>query len=304
MRIVSLIPSATEIVCALGARSELVGVSHECDFPPDVRRLPALTRPKIPLDGASAAIDRSVRGLVARGLGVYDIDVPRLAALAPDVIVTQQQCEVCAVSYADVERAARDVLGPGTAIVSLAPNALDDVWRDVGAVGAALGRASQAAALVARLRRQLDDVAAAVADTERAVTACIEWLDPLMLAGNWIPELVAVAGGSYPFGVAGEASHVVEWDVLLSAEPAVAVVMPCGFGIEQTRRELAALTARTEWRALPAVRAHRAAIVDGNAYLNRPGPRLVESAAILARLIHPEVDAGPLPPASFEYVAP
>ncbi len=300
MRIVSLIPSATEIVCALGAARELVGVSHECDFPPEVCALPALTRPKIRVDATSAAIDQSVRALVERGLSVYEIDVARLAALAPDVIVTQQHCEVCAVSYSEVVAAVREVLGPATVIVSLAPNVLADVWRDVAAVGAALGRAERASALVAELQQGLETIRAATAGGDRPVTACIEWLDPLMTAGNWVPELVDIAGGAYPFRRAGEMSHFVGWDALVAAAPEVAVLMPCGFKIEQTRRELATFTSRPEWRALPAVRSGRAAVVDGNAYFNRPGPRLVESAAILARLIHPDADVPGVPSGAFE----
>jgi len=300
MRIVSLIPSATEIVCALGAGAELVGVSHECDFPPEVRGLPALTRPKIGVDDTSPAIDQSVRALVERGLSVYEIDVDRLATLAPDVIVTQQHCEVCAVSYSEVVAAVRGVLGPATVIVSLASNVLADVWRDIAAVGAALGRASASAELVADLRGRLDAIRVATAGRERPVIACVEWLDPLMMAGNWVPELVDIAGGAYPFADPGAISRVADWDALVSAAPDVAVLMPCGFKIDQTRREFAAVTSRPQWRALPAVGAGRAYVADGNAYFNRPGPRLVESTAVLARLIHPEADVAGVPPASFE----
>jgi iron complex transport system substrate-binding protein len=188
MRVVSLLPSATEIVCALGAADALVGISHECDYPPRVRGLPTLTRPKVRVDGASGEIDREVRALVARGLSVYEIDVERLAALAPDVIVTQQQCEVCAVSFAEVEAAVRTVLPSSAVIVSLTPCALDDVWRDILRVADALGCPDRGTALVAGARARLDGLAARTAGLGRPTVACVEWLDPHMMCGNRIQE--------------------------------------------------------------------------------------------------------------------
>jgi len=286
-RVVSLLPSATEIVCALGAGAQLVGVSHECDYPPEVRGLPALTRPKIRVDATSAAIDRDVRALVAQGLSVYEIDVERLRALAPDVIVTQQQCEVCAVSFAEVEDAARRALARDPLIVSLTPRRLDDVWADVTRVGAALGRAARAQDLVDGIGARLAALRARTAALPRPVVACVEWLDPPMTAANWIPEMVEIAGGAYPFAAAGAHSTTTSWGALVAAAPEVVVLMPCGFTIAQARRELPALLARPEWRALPAVRAGRASVVDGNAYFNRPGPRLLDSTELLARLVHP-----------------
>jgi iron complex transport system substrate-binding protein len=289
MRIVSLLPSATEIVCALGAADALVGVSHECDHPPQVRALPKLTRPKIRIDARSAVIDRDVRALVARGLSVYEIDVDRLRALAPDVIVTQQQCDVCAVSFAEVEAAVRTALEHAPVIVSLTPRVLGDVWEDVRRVAAVLDRAARAEELIAAARARLAALAARTAKLPRPVVACLEWLEPPMTAGNWIPELVATAGGAYPFAVAGAPSAATSWQALRAAAPEVLVLVPCGFTIPQTERELVALTEREEWRALPAVRDGRVSMVDGSAYFNRPGPRLVESAEILAGLVHPEI---------------
>jgi len=287
LRIVSLLPSATEIVCALGAADQLVGVSHECDYPPEIRGLPTLTRPKIRVDATSAAIDRDVRALVAQGLSVYEIDVERLRALAPDVIVTQQQCEVCAVSFSEVEAAARRALDREPVIVSLTPLTLGDVWEDIGRVAAALGRAERARAVIDDAQARLAAVRARTAGLPRPVVACVEWLEPPMTAANWIPEMVEIAGGAYPFATAGAHSTTTSWEALVSAAPEVVVLMPCGFTIAQTRRELAALVARAEWRALPAVRAGRASVVDGNAYFNRPGPRLVDSTELLARLVQP-----------------
>ncbi|HEY2389238.1 MAG TPA: cobalamin-binding protein [Candidatus Binatia bacterium] len=286
-RIVSLLPSATEIVCALGAGAQLVGVSHECDHPPEVRGLPTLTRPKIRVDATSAAIDRDVRALVTQGLSVYEVDVERLRALAPDVIVTQQQCEVCAVSFAEVEEAARRALDRAPLIVSLTPRMLDDVWADFARVGAALGRDSRARVLIDETRERLAAVRARTAGLPRPVVACVEWLDPPMTAANWIPEMIEIAGGAYPFAAAGAHSTTTSWPALVAAAPEVVVLMPCGFTIAQTRRELPTLLARPEWRALPAVRAGRASVVDGNAYFNRPGPRLVDSTELLARLVQP-----------------
>lgn len=287
MRVVSLLPSATEIVCALGAGSSLVGVSHECDHPNAVRSLPAVTRAKLDARASSAAIDQSVRTLVEQGLGVYEIDVARLKELRPDVIVTQNQCDVCAVSYADVEAAARRVLGDGVTIVSLAPQRLSDVWDDVERVAAALDRGAAGRALVAHARERLASLTARVRGRPRPTVACIEWLDPLMMAANWTPDLVDIAGGSYPFAEAGAQSTTADWTVVADAQPDVVVLMPCGFPVAQTRREIDVVRARPEWNRLPAVATGRAWIVDGNAYFNRPGPRLVESAEILAGLLHP-----------------
>jgi iron complex transport system substrate-binding protein len=296
MRIVSLLPSATEIVCALGAHASLVGVSHECDHPPAVRGLPVVTRAQLDAAATSAVIDRRVRDLTARGLSIYDLDLARLRALAPDVIVTQDQCDVCAIPLAEVEAAAREVLGAGVTIVALSPVTLADIWLDVERVAAALGRVAAGAALVAAAKERLAALAGRTAAFGRPVVACIEWLDPVMLAGNWIPDLVAIAGGAYPFLEAGQRSITTSWAALEAARPDVVVVMPCGFDVAQTRREIGHVTARPEWRALPAVQAGRAHLVDGNAYLNRPGPRIVESAEILAGLVHPETSAAGIPP--------
>ena len=289
MRIVSLLPSATEIVCAVGLRDALVGRSHECDFPPGVERLPALCEPKVPIHGASAEIDREVRRLVADGLSVYRVDAERLRALAPDVIVTQTQCEVCAVSEANVVAATCNWAGSGVRIVSLAPARLDDVLADIERVGAALGVPERGTAVVAGLRARLAALAGRTRDLPRPTIACIEWLDPLMAAGNWVPELVELAGGRNLFGAVGEHSPWLEWDAVRAADPDAIVAMPCGFDLARTRSEMAALEQLPGWDALRAVRTGRVAVVDGHQYFNRPGPRLVESAEILAEILHPGV---------------
>jgi iron complex transport system substrate-binding protein len=288
MRIVSLLPSATEIVCAVGLREALVGRSHECDFPPGVERLPALCEPKVPIHGTSAEIDRDVRRLVADGLSVYRVDAEALRALAPDVIVTQTQCEVCAVSEADVVAATCDWAGSGVRIVSLAPARLDEVLADIERVGAALGVSARGTAVVASLRARLTALGARTRELPRPGVACIEWLDPLMAAGNWVPELVELAGGRNLFGSIGEHSPWLQWDAVRGADPEVIVAMPCGFDLARTRGEMPALERLPGWEALRAVRAGRVAIVDGHRFFNRPGPRLVESAEILAEILHPE----------------
>jgi iron complex transport system substrate-binding protein len=287
MRIVSLLPSATEIVCAVGLRDALVGRSHECDFPPGVERLPALCEPKVPVHGASAEIDRAVRRVVADGLSVYRVDAEALRALAPDVIVTQTQCEVCAVSEADVVAATCDWAGSGVRIVSLAPARLDDVFADIERVGAALGVAARGTAAVASLRARLAALAARTRDLPQPGVACIEWLDPLMAAGNWVPELVELAGGRNLFGSVGEHSPWLEWGAVGAADPDAIVAMPCGFDLARTRGEMLALERLPGWDSLRAVRTGRVAIVDGHQYFNRPGPRLVESAEILTEILHP-----------------
>jgi iron complex transport system substrate-binding protein len=286
-RIVSLIPSSTEIVCALGFGQDLVGRSHECDFPEGVRRLPACTSPKFPIDGTSYEIDQRVKAVLAEGLSVYRVDAEALRALAPDIIVTQSQCEVCAVSLRDVEQAVCEWIDSRPRIVSLEPSALDDVWRDVGTVAAALGAADRGEALIAELRARLASIAArAQRIDERPTVAVVEWIDPLMAAGNWMPELLDLAGATSLFGKAGEHSPWMSFDDLAARDPDWILVIPCGFDLSRTRAEMASLEARPQWRQLRAVRLRRVALGDGNQFFNRPGPRLVESLEILAEILH------------------
>ena len=289
-RVVSLISSATEIVCALGCEEALVGRSHECDFPASVTGLPVCTAPKFNVQGTSREIDRDVKTLLRDSLSVYRVDADRLAELEPDVIVTQAQCEVCAVSLRDVERAVCQWLKACPKLVSLVPNALADVWDDVGRVADALGVPDAGTELVARLRSRVDAIAErAKGLPHRPTVACVEWIDPLMSAGNWMPELVELAGGVNLFGEAGKHSPWMTVEQLVAADPGVIVVQPCGFDIERSRAELPALAGRPEWQRLRAVREGRVFLTDGNQYFNRPGPRLVESLEILAELLHPEV---------------
>ena len=287
-RVVSLIASATEIVCALGRREWLVGRSHECDYPADVLQLPQLTEAKFKVEGSSAEIDRCVQEIVRDGLSVYRVHGDALRELAPDVIVTQDHCEVCAVSLSDVEAATCTWTGHQVDIVSLKPDSTADVYRDIQRVAAALNSASAGERLIADIQRRLDAVSAQVAGRPRPRVAFIEWVEPLMAGGNWMPELVNMAGGDNLFGEAGKHSDWMQWVDLVAASPDVIVVAPCGYDLDRCVQELPLLEAKPGWRDLQAVRAGHVYFADGNAYFNRPGPRLAESAEIMAEMIHPE----------------
>ena len=288
-RVVSLIASATEIVHALGASRLQVARSHECDWPPEVAALPAITRPKFQVAGSSGDIDKAVRALVERGLAVYEVDAEALRALDPDVILTQDQCAVCAVSLADVERAVCSWVGSAPRIISLRPHTIADVYADIGRVSAAIGRPDEGAALVASMQRRIADVSAAVAGRARPRVAFIEWIDPPMSGGHWMPELIAAAGGISSFGVTGEPSPWITWKELAAADPDVILVAPCGYDIATTLREMKPLARYAVWQELRAVRAGAVYVADGNATFNRPGPRLVESTQIVAEILHPGV---------------
>jgi iron complex transport system substrate-binding protein len=288
-RIVSLIASATEIVCALGAGGRLVGRSHECDFPVDVLQLPALTEPKFKVEGTSAEIDQRVRAIVRDGLSVYRVDGEALAALAPDVIVTQDHCEVCAVSLSDVEAATCTWTGRPVEIVSLKPDSMADVYADIARVARALGTAEAGDRLTVAMQARLAAVRAQVAGRARPRVAFIEWVEPLMAGGNWMPELIDIAGGHNLFGEAGKHSDWMQWAELAAADPEVIVVAPCGYGLERCLQELPLLQAKPGWAGLSAVRNARVFFADGNAYFNRPGPRLADSAEMLAEMLHPDV---------------
>lgn len=290
MRIVSLLPSATELVCALGAADELVGISHECDFPDAIRDRAVLTRSRIDAHGSSRAIDRAVRGVIRDAISIYDVDADRLAALAPDVIITQDLCEVCAVSLDDVRAAiARLAHRDAIAVVSLRPTRLGDVLDDVGRVAAALGRVERGARVRAELERRVRDIAArAAAVTARPRVASLEWIEPIMLGGTWMPELIELAGGCSVGAAPGAPAPTVTPAELAALRPDVVLVKPCGFTIPRTLAERALLQRSVIDVVGPATRVY---VSDGNAYFNRPGPRLVESLEIMAACVHPEVFA-------------
>jgi iron complex transport system substrate-binding protein len=281
LRIVSLIPSATEIVCALGGRKQLVGRSHECDFPSDVTLLPALTRPRLPLSGGSRAIDEAVSRALTDGIAVYEVNLELLAELKPDLIVTQDQCEVCAASLAQVEEAVCAVLPSRPAIVSLKPASLADAYSDVERVAAAMG--VDPGPVVAGMKGRI--AAARVEISPRPRVVFLEWVDPLMGPGLWTPELIEAVGGHSVLGDPG--THTVKRapEALAEARPDVIVVVPCGYPIEESLKERDLLTALPGWADIPAVKAGRVAVADGNAFYNRPGPRLAESAEILRDIL-------------------
>ena len=290
IRIVSLIASATEIVCALGFESKLVGRSHECDFPASVKRLPVCTSPKFEVEGLSYEIDERVKAILQEALSVYRVDADMLERLRPTHIITQSQCEVCAVSLKDVEQAVCQFTGSQPIVVSLEPNALADVWSDISRVALALNEPGRGEELVARLRRRMDGIAARAQTAEsRPTVACVEWIEPLMAAGNWMPELVEMAGGVNLFGEAGRHSPWMEWEEMAAADPDAIFISPCGFDIARTMQETDLLTGKPEWRELKALKDNHVFVADGNQYFNRPGPRLVESLEILAEIFHPEL---------------
>lgn len=289
-RVVSLIASSTEIVCALGLEAQLVGRSHECDYPPSVERLPVCTQPKFPTGGTSREIDGEVKRILQEALSVYRVDAEQLRALRPSHIITQTQCEVCAVSLKDVEQAVCEFTESRPKIVSLEPNALADVWADIQRVAEALDVPERGKQLVATLEERMARIAKTAARVSRRLrVACIEWIDPLMASGNWMPELVAMAGGSNLFGVAGKHSPWMPWEELRKSDADVILILPCGFDISRTRQELPVLRAKRGWAELKAVRERRVYLLDGNQYFNRPGPRLAESLEILAELLYPEL---------------
>ena len=288
VRIVSLVSSATEILCALGLGESLVGRSHECDFPEWVKALPVCTEPKFDVTGSSADIDRRVKETLQDSGSVYRVFANVLNDLAPDLIVTQSQCDVCAVSLRDVEAAVRDLVSSRPTVVALQPNALADIWSDIGRVADAASVPDRGEALTADMQSRMRAISDRANHWGRKPTvACIEWIEPLMAAGNWVPELIALAGGINLFGEAGKHSPRMTFDDLIRSEPDVIAVMPCGFDLPRTRAEMPALENRPEWRTLKAVRNGRAFVCDGNAYFNRPGPRLVDALEMLAEAIVP-----------------
>lgn len=286
LRIASLVPSATEIVAALGLTDRLVARSHECDWPPDVEDLPVCTRPRFEPVGTSAEINQRVTELLDAALGVYALELDVLKAARPTHIVTQDQCDVCAVRLADVEDAAKTVLEHPTPIISLQPARLGDVWADIRRVGKALG--ADAESVTRDITRRIARIAMQSAQLAEPRVATIEWADPLMTAGNWVPEMIDIAGGKSLFGEPGAHSPYLTFEALQAAEPEVIIFMPCGYDLAKTEAEARELLAQPEWRSLPAVRDGRVYATDGNAYFNRPGPRLVDSVEILAEILHPE----------------
>ncbi|QDS94763.1 corrinoid ABC transporter substrate-binding protein [Roseimaritima multifibrata] len=288
MRIVSLLPSATEMVCALGLRQSLVGVTHECDFPADVRKLPAVTRSLLPADASSSEIDTLVREQVQTSNALYSLDTETIQDVQPDLIITQALCDVCAVAESEVNAAIRTLPKPPQ-VLNLEPRNLADVLDCLRVIGIATGTELQANRVLSQLENR---IAAVVQRSEKIQhkprTMVLEWIDPPFSAGHWNPELVELAGGVEVVGVAGQRSVTVEWKKVVEADPEVLVIACCGFDIERSKEDLPILQRSAGWQNLRCVKDQRVHIVDGSSYFNRPGPRLVDSLEILASLIHPD----------------
>lgn len=272
MRIISLIASATEIVHSLGLTRFQVGRSHECDYPEEVLALPVCTRPAIPVDGTSAEIDALVRHRIVSAISVYEVYTDVLERLRPTHIVTQTHCRVCAVSLDDVERALCGSVSSRPKLVSLEPNSLSDIWSDIHRVAEACGVPDRGRQLVGNLQTRMRKISTLCRkEARRPKIACIEWLEPLMYAGNWVPELIDLANGE---------------DCPLAADPDVILVSPCGFTVDRTLREMYWLTQRPEWTNLRAVRNDEIYLIDGNRYMNRPGPSVADSLRSVAEILH------------------
>lgn len=298
MKIASLLASGTEIVCGLGLADSLVAISHECDFPPQILDRPRVTRTRVDPHAASAEIDAQVRATASVGEPLYEVDFERLASLSPELIITQAQCDVCAVRYEDVANAvAQSPSLERTQVVALNPRRLGDILTDIRRVGRVAQCETGAAAYVAQLEQRIERVRKMTQDLPfdaRPRVACLEWCEPPMLAANWMPELVELAGGRAPdSSVAGQHSNATTWDEVESFDPQVVLIMPCGIDLQRAISEARSLPELPQWPRLSAVQSGKVYAVDGNAYFNRSGPRIIDSLEILAYLLHPDRFAAP-----------
>lgn len=292
-RILSLLPAATEMVFLLGAGPQLVGRSHECDYPEGALKVPIVSRTRIDPAAGSDQIDAAVKGSLSRGEALFALDSDRIRDLKPDLILTQGQCAVCAIDATELDRVLGTWSGPRPEVVSLSPSRIRDLWTDLRRVAQALGVPDEGRSVITALKGRMVDVIQRVGSSNhRPTVACLEWLDPLMGAGNWIPELVELAGGTPVLGAAGVHSEWTSWEELVSTDPEILVALPCGFDLPRTLTEMAPLRAHPGWTQLRAVREGRVFAVDGNAYFNRPGPRLIDSLELMAELVHPPADPG------------
>ena len=288
-RIVSLLPSCTEIICRLGYSKQLVGISHECDYPYSISGLPVLTRARLSTEGTSIEINQSVTDLLQRGLSVYDVDSSLLKILSPDIIVTQAQCEACAVSLDQVQDIVSNWTLNQTEIISLEPNTLNEVWLGFDIIAKTMGTPEYSSILKSEINERVKFLKDKMKGTDQKPTVlCIEWIEPIMVAANWVPELVGLAGGRNVMRVSGTDSNFCSWDEIKKTNPDIIIMMPCGFGIKRTLEDLHFLQNIKGWEELKAVKENKVFVVDGNQYFNRPGPRLVDSAEILAEIIHSE----------------
>lgn len=286
MRVLSLLPAATEIIYSLGCGNLLVGRSHECDYPLEVKNLPFCTKPKFNTDGTSNDIDARVKSLIQKALSIYYLDEKKLSDLKPDIIITQTQCEVCAVSLEEVQDSLALVASISPKIISIEQNNLNDIWNSVEVISSALGAENSGISLVDKMKSNLIELNHKVQNFDTKSIACIEWIEPLMAAGNWVPELVEQAGGINLFGVAGKHSPWIDPKELFRLDPEIIIVMPCGYDLNKSLQEMGGLTNILGWEKLSAVKKNQIYIADGNQYFNRPGPRLINSLEILIEIIH------------------
>ena len=285
-RVLSLLSSTTEIIYALGCGDRLVGRSHECDFPEEVSELPICTIPKFNVDGTSREVDDEVKSLVQSALSIYYINEKLLKELKPDIIFTQSQCEVCAVSVSDVENALKNITGLSSRVISVEPNSIEDIFNDILTIAEILNVRNKGKELVELIKAKIDSTEKIVYQKSSPSVATIEWIDPLMAAGNWLPQLIRVAGGKNLFGEAGKHSPWMKYNDLVEQDPEIIIVMPCGYDIKKSLIEIKTLESKKGWGSLKAVRNRNVYITDGNQFFNRPGPRIIESLEILLEIIH------------------
>lgn len=290
LRIVSLIPSGTEILAALGLTENIVGRSHECDYPEEIQDRPVCTQARLDTHASSGEINDKVNSLLQNALSIYQINTETLEKLQPTHIITQDQCDVCAVSFGEVEKAVATLTQSTPKVISLQPDILKDVWSDIENVGNIFGinTIKILENLEARVKI-IQNRTKGLSESEIPNVACIEWTEPLMMAANWIPELVTSSGGKPLLTRVGEHSAQLKWETFIASNPDIIVFMPCGFDLQRTRTEAQLLANRPEWQQLHATQTGRVYITDGNAYFNRPGPRLADSLEILAEVLHPEI---------------
>ena len=285
-RVLSLLSSTTEIIYALGCGDRLVGRSHECDYPEEVSELPICTIPKFNVDGTSREVDDEVKSLVQSALSIYYINEKLLKELKPDIIFTQSQCEVCAVSVSDVENALKNITGLSSMVISVEPNSIEDIFNDILTIAEILNVRKKGKELVELIKAKIDSTEKIVYQKSSPSVAAIEWINPLMAAGNWVPQLIRVAGGKNLFGEAGKHSPWMKYNDLVEQDPEIIIVMPCGYDIKKSLIEIKTLESKKGWGSLKAVRNRNVYITDGNQFFNRPGPRIIESIEILLEIIH------------------
>jgi iron complex transport system substrate-binding protein len=291
MRIISLLPSATEIVCQLGLESQLVGVSHECDFPPSVNRLPRLTSSGVHNHAKSRDIHQSVAEILKNSISVYDLDVKQLKSLDPDFIITQDLCDVCAVSFQQVQQACEQELGKKAQIISLKPCWLNDIWEDLERVARTLGVREPYLSFKKEVDGRIEYIQNAIPDDPKFKKniLTVEWFDPIFVGGMWVPEMIEIVGGTYLFAEPGQKAWQVTKEKFSEIEPDVVVIKPCGFKLDQTLQEMELIKNTFPWEKWPALKNSGVYLVDGNAYFNRPGPRIMDSLEILAYCTHPDL---------------